>query len=57
MLPIVATITTIQKFQGACVMGSSWLGSETMNPANGRISSDGSGIIADSIAIASITPR
>ncbi len=57
MLPSVATITTIQKFQGAFVIGSTWPGSETMKPANGRISSDGSGIIADSIAMASITPR
>ena len=37
----------------APVSGSIWLGSETRNPAYGRISSDGSGIIADSIAIAS----
>ena len=56
MFPIVATITTIQKFQGRPVSGSSWLGSDTRNPAYGRISSEGSGIIADSIAIASITP-
>ena len=33
-----------------------WVGSETRKPAYGRISSDGSGIIADSIAIATITP-
>ena len=32
-------------------------GSETRKPAYGRISSDGSGIIADSMAMASITPR
>ena len=57
MFPIVATMTTIQKFQGWPVSGSIWLGSETRNPAYGRISSEGSGIIADSIAIATITPR
>ena len=56
VLPMVATTTTIQKFQGCPVSGSIWVGSETMNPPNGRISSEGSGIIADSIAIASITP-
>ena len=39
------------------MIGSICVGSETMNPANGRISSDGSGIIADSIAIAIMTPR
>ena len=39
MLPMVPTITTIQKFQGWPVMGSSWLGSETRKPANGTISS------------------
>ena len=57
VLPRVATITTIQKSHGPCVSGSSWLGSETRKPAYGRISSDGSGIIADSIAIAITTPR
>jgi len=57
VFPIVATTTTIQKLQGPPVIGSSWAGSETRKPANGRISSDGSGIIADSIAIASPTPR
>ena len=35
------------------MIGSIAVGSETRNPANGRISSEGSGIIADSIAIAS----
>ena len=54
---MVATIATIQKFQGCPVSGSIWLGSETRKPAYGRISSDGSGTIADSIAIASRTPR
>ena len=57
MLPIVATTTVIQKLHGWPVIGSIWLGSETRNPAYGRISSEGSGIIADSIAIATITPR
>ena len=57
MLPIVAKTTTSQKFQGWPVNGSSWVGSETRKPAYGRISSEGSGIIADSIVIASITPR
>ena len=57
MFPIVPTITTIQKLQGWPVMGSIWLGSETRKPAKGRISSEGSGIIADSMAMASITPR
>ena len=52
MFPIVATTTTIQKFQGPPVSGSIWLGSDTRKPANGRISSEGSGIIADSIAMA-----
>ena len=56
MFPSVATTTTTQKFQGWPVRGSTWLRSETMNPANGRMSSDGSGIIADSIAMASPTP-
>ena len=57
MLPIVATTTTIQNDQGPRVSGSIWLVSETRKPAYGRISSDGSGTIADSIAIATITPR
>ena len=57
MLPIVATTTTIQNVQGCLVSGSSCVGSETRKPAYGRISSDGSGIIADSIAIATMTPR
>ena len=57
VFPMVATTTTIQKFHGWPVSGSIWLGSETRNPAYGRISSDGSGIIADSIVIASMTPR
>ena len=39
------------------MIGSIAVGSETRKPANGRISSEGSGIIADSIAIAIITPR
>ena len=56
IMPIVAMITTIQKFHGCPVSGSSLLASETMNPPSGRMSSDGSGIIADSIPIASITP-
>ena len=56
MFPIVATMATIQKFQGCPVSGSSWLVSETRKPAYGRISSEGSGTIADSIAIASMTP-
>ena len=47
----------IQKPHGCPVMGSVAVGSETRKPANGRISSEGSGIIADSIAIAAITPR
>ena len=33
---MVATTTTIQKFQGCPVSGSSWLGSETRNPAYGQ---------------------
>ena len=53
---MVATMTTIQKFQGWPVSGSIWLGSDTRKPAYGRISSEGSGIIADSMAMASITP-
>ena len=52
MFPIVATTTTIQKFQAPPVSGSIWLGSDTRKPANGRISSEGSGTIADSMAIA-----
>ena len=56
VFPIVAKITTSQKFHGWPVSGSIWLGSETRKPAYGRISSDGNGIIADSIAIATITP-
>ena len=56
MFPSVATITTIQKSQRARVSGSIALGSETRNPAYGRTSSEGSGTIADSIAMASITP-
>ena len=54
---MVAAITTSQKFQGWPVSGSIWLGSETRNPAYGRISSEGSGIIADSTVIAISTPR
>ncbi len=57
MFPIVATTTTIQKFHGWPVIGSSWLVSDTRKPAYGRMSSDGSGIIADSIAMAAMTPR
>ncbi len=57
MLPSVPTITTIQKFQAEPVIGSTAVGSETRNPANGRMSSEGSGIIADSIVIAMKTPR
>ena len=56
MFPIVATTTTIQKFHGWPVIGSSWVGSDTRNPAYGRISSEGSGTMADSMAIASMTP-
>ncbi len=47
MLPTVAATTTIQKFQGPLVSGSIWLVSEIRKPAYGRISSDGSGTIAD----------
>ena len=54
VFPMVATTTTIQKFQGWPVSGSIWVGSDTRNPAYGRISSEGSGIIADSMAIASM---
>ena len=57
LLPIVANTTTSQKFHGWPVSGSICDGSDTRNPAYGRISSEGSGIIADSIAIAIITPR
>src|SRR6185312_11884714 len=57
VLPIVAKTTTTQNDHGPRVSGSIWLGSETRKPAYGRISSEGSGIIADSIAIAIITPR
>jgi hypothetical protein len=57
VLPTVANTTTSQKFHGAPVSGSIWVGSDTRNPAYGRISSEGSGIIADSIAIATMTPR
>ena len=56
VFPMVAAMTTIQKFQGWPVSGSIWLGSDTRKPAYGRISSEGSGIIADSMAIASRTP-
>ena len=49
-------MTTIQKSHAPWVIGSIWPGSETRNPANGRMSSDGSGIIADSIAIAQAIP-
>ena len=51
-------MTTIQKFHGRpgdrLDLAS---GSRPGSPANGRISSEGSGIIADSIAIAAPTPR
>ena len=57
MFPMVATTTTIQKFQGCPVIGSIWLVSDTRKPAYGRISSEGSGIIADSMAMANMTPR
>ncbi len=56
VFPIVATTTAIQKFHGWPVIGSIAVGSETRNPANGRISSDGSGIIADSMPIAAARP-
>ena len=56
VFPRVATTTTIQKLHGPFVSGSSWVGSDTSQPAYGRISSDGSGTIADSIAIAAMTP-
>ncbi len=57
VFPIVAATTTIQNDQAPWVSGSIWFGSETRNPAYGRISSEGSGTIADSIAIATVTPR
>ena len=53
---MVAAMATIQKFHGCPVIGSIWVGSDTRKPAYGRISSDGSGIIADSMAIANRTP-
>ena len=54
---MMSATTTSQKPHGLRVSGSIWLVSETRKPAYGRISSEGSGIIADSIAIAIITPR
>ena len=57
VFPIVAATTTIQKLHGPRVRGSIRAGSDTRKPAYGRISSEGSGTIADSIAIASMTPR
>jgi len=56
VLPIVANTTTAQNDHGPFVSGSSFDGSETRKPAYGRISSDGSGTIADSMAIAIMTP-
>ena len=47
VFPMVATMTTIQKFHADPVIGSTAVGFETRNPANGRISSEGSGIIAE----------
>ena len=52
-----AAITTSQKFHGPWVIGSTLVVSETRNPAKGRISSEGSGIIANSIRLATRTPR
>jgi hypothetical protein len=57
VFPMVAMTTTIQNDHGPRVSGSIWPGSEMRNPAYGRISSEGSGIIADSMAIAAATPR
>ena len=57
VLPIVPATTTAQNSQGPPVSGSTLLGSEMRKPAKGRISSEGSGIIADSIVIATSTPR
>ena len=58
VLPIVATTTVIQKFHGWPVIGSIWRRVRDEEARRyGRISSEGSGIIADSIAIATITPR
>ena len=57
VFPMVATTTTIQKFQGCPVMARSGSGPTRGSPAYGRISSEGSGIIADSMAMASMTPR
>src|SRR4051794_17917130 len=57
VLPSVAAMTASQKFHGLLVIGSTFVGSDTRKPANGRISSDGRGVIADSIIIARNTPR
>ena len=57
VLPRVATTTTIQKFHGWLVKRSIWVGSDTRKPAKGRMSSDGSGIMADSMAMANMTPK
>src|SRR5215212_1861503 len=57
VLPAVAATTTAQKLHPDLVKGSTAAASETRKPAKGRISSDGSGIMADSIVIAIITPK
>ena len=57
VFPIVPTTTTSQKLHGWPVSGSACAASEMRKPANGRISSDGRGIMADSMAMASVTPR
>ena len=56
VFPTVAATTTTQKFHGAAVSRSVCVGSETRKPAYGRMSSEGSGTIADSIAMATATP-
>ena len=57
VLAAVPTTTTIQKFQPECVRGSSCLGSLTIQPAIGRMISDGIGSRVDSMVIARKTPR
>jgi hypothetical protein len=57
VLPATATTATIQNDHGPWVSGSTLDGLDTRKPAKGRTSSEGSGIMADSMAMATPTPR
>ena len=56
VFPAVPTRTVAQKSHARPVSGSICVGSETRNPAKGRMSSDGRGTIALSMVMATKTP-